>query len=547
MVTLVFVLITIPASARPPIVDDDDSTGQWSEYTSIQECIDDVTEGQEIWVWNGTYVEDLIINKTVTLVGNGSTNTTIDGDDSGYPVQVTADDVNITGFRVMGSGPVSTGLAVDGLRFHIDNCTVDNTGNQNLYVGASDNLAEIDNCTFRNSTYGLYLAFNSGPVVKSCQFWDHPQGGLELAYVTAATVRWNSFYGTNIRMAGTAVFSYDLHTISDCTVNGDPIYYYADTNSVTVPTDAGQVILADCDDATIDGVSIENGTIGITIAFCDWVNVTDSTITDQYDSLFAFGCNNLNVSGLMVNESERNGVYLDTVTESTIHNSTFTTSTGLTGINMPSSSDNLTITNIDISGYSAGIQSYADTTIISDSNITAGIRGIYLRNSWSHLVERCDIYDCGPGIVLENSEWSIVRNTSVRGGWDDAFYITGGGNHTLIYNEIFDNSDYAILVTNSRDNVIHHNNIADNGGTTSQGFDNEGNNTWDDGVSEGNYWDDWGGSGNYTMDGGADAIDRYPLSNPVATEAPEKIPELAIMLALSICVIMLAAVRRRYL
>jgi parallel beta-helix repeat protein len=529
MITLVLVIFCLPASARPPIVDDDDTTGQWSEYTSIQECIDDMSPGQEIWVYNGTYVEDLIINKTVTLIGNGSSNTTIDGGDSGYPVNVMADDVNITGFRVMGSGPVSSGIAVDGLRYHIDNCTIDNTGTHNLYVGSMDNLAVIDNCTFRNSTFGLYLAFNSGPLVKSCQFWDHPQGGLELVYTTAATVRWNAFYGTNIRMVGSSVFSYDTHTISDCTVNGDPIYYYANTNDVTVPTDAGQVILADCDSAVVDGVSVENGTIGMILAFSDWVNVTASTVDDQYDSIFAFGCDNLNISGVTVNESARYGAFLDTVTASTIHNSSITTSTGFSAIDAPSSSDNLTFSDNEISGYNTGIQSYADTTVITGGNITAGIRGIYLRSSWSNLVEGCNLYDCGFGIVLENSYRSVVRNTSVQGGWDDGIYISGGDNHTIIFNEIFENDEYAILISGSRDNVIHHNNIADNGGTTSQGFDYDGNNTWDDDVSEGNYWDDWGGSGNYSLDGGAGGVDRYPLDDPVNTSAPERIPEPPIL------------------
>jgi hypothetical protein len=94
------------------------------------------------------------------------------------------------------------------------------------------------------------------------------------------------------------------------------------------------------------------------------------------------------------------------------------------------------------------------------------------------------------------------------------------------------------------DNVVHHNNFADNG-AGSQGSDNNGNNTWDDGVSEGNYWDDWSGNGTYALDGGVGAEDRYPLSTPVNTSAPQPIPEAPVLTVMAFVVVVFAAVFRR--
>lgn len=41
--------------------------------------IDNATEGDTIRVYEGTYYENVVVNKTVSLVGNGSEETTIEG------------------------------------------------------------------------------------------------------------------------------------------------------------------------------------------------------------------------------------------------------------------------------------------------------------------------------------------------------------------------------------------------------------------------------------------------------------------------------------
>jgi pectin methylesterase-like acyl-CoA thioesterase len=41
-------------------------------YTTIQAAIDNATVGDTIYVWDGEYHEKIIINKTLTLIGNGT-------------------------------------------------------------------------------------------------------------------------------------------------------------------------------------------------------------------------------------------------------------------------------------------------------------------------------------------------------------------------------------------------------------------------------------------------------------------------------------------
>ena len=62
-----------------------------SDYLKIQDAIDNATSGETIYVWAGTYFENIIINKSVTIIGNGTINTTIDGGEITDVVIITAD------------------------------------------------------------------------------------------------------------------------------------------------------------------------------------------------------------------------------------------------------------------------------------------------------------------------------------------------------------------------------------------------------------------------------------------------------------------------
>ena len=75
-----------------------------ADYTKIQDAIDNSTNGDTIRVFEGTYTENIIVNKSLSLIGNGSEITVIDGGENGDVVMITADWVNISGFFVIRTG-----------------------------------------------------------------------------------------------------------------------------------------------------------------------------------------------------------------------------------------------------------------------------------------------------------------------------------------------------------------------------------------------------------------------------------------------------------
>ena len=83
-----------------------DINGQ-GNYSTIQNAIDNANSGDIIQVWSGIYYENLKINKQITLIGNSSINTIVNGSGKDDVIFITANNVKITGFTITNSGNLS--------------------------------------------------------------------------------------------------------------------------------------------------------------------------------------------------------------------------------------------------------------------------------------------------------------------------------------------------------------------------------------------------------------------------------------------------------
>jgi parallel beta-helix repeat protein/uncharacterized repeat protein (TIGR03803 family) len=149
------------AAVKPVHLVRDEGTG--ITYATIQQAINAASSGATLRVWAGTYCENVVVNKTLTLVGNGSANTIIDGENSGTAVLITSDGVRLNGFTATG-GSDHTGI----LLYEVDNCriennTVEGNGDGICVSGSSNNI--IKNNDVQNNA-GVGVRTKSSPATK---------------------------------------------------------------------------------------------------------------------------------------------------------------------------------------------------------------------------------------------------------------------------------------------------------------------------------------------------------------------------------------------
>jgi len=120
-------------------VDDDfnESTPGWGidHFDKIQDGIDNANSNDTVFVFNGMYYENVVVNKKINLIGEDKNGTIIDGSNTGKVVSITTSNVYIDGFTIRNSGYFSK--------------------DSGIYVGSYDNT--ISNNIFRDDTEGIYL------------------------------------------------------------------------------------------------------------------------------------------------------------------------------------------------------------------------------------------------------------------------------------------------------------------------------------------------------------------------------------------------------
>jgi parallel beta-helix repeat protein len=156
-------------------------------YATIQEAINAANPGDTIYVMDGIYHEHVVVNKTVSLLGEKRETTIVDGSGVGTVVEVTADDVNVSGFAIRNSGvpipevwPPDCGILLYySDRSTITNCIITSNGghgfcfvtsryytisnsivSSNKYIGIAVGDTGSSNGAIRNNT--VYLNGRAG-------------------------------------------------------------------------------------------------------------------------------------------------------------------------------------------------------------------------------------------------------------------------------------------------------------------------------------------------------------------------------------------------
>ena len=182
-------------------VDDDNTDGPWNgtkdhPYQTITTALKKAFPGYTIYVMSGTYDEHIVINKTVTLLGEDKETTILDGGGIGDVVTITVPGVKISGITVQNSGMQTWNAGIKTLSLN-SNATIENTILQDNAIGLFLNYAYekswniVKNNTIRNNQKGIFALWANNNQIAGNTITENDENGLEMERSDRATITGN--------------------------------------------------------------------------------------------------------------------------------------------------------------------------------------------------------------------------------------------------------------------------------------------------------------------------------------------------------------------
>jgi parallel beta-helix repeat protein len=283
------------AEAEPKTwtVDDDGP----ADFHTIQEAINAASDEDTIFVYNGTYYENVVVNKTVLLIGENRSTTIIDANGIDNVVDVKADGVVIEGFVIQNSGYDASGVHIgDYAHVTIRNNTIINNDLAGIDVWDSwYNSISENNIT--NNYYGIVLQYSSENTLRNNHMSDNKR---------------NFFICGDIP-------NYFYHDVdSSNTVDDKPMCYWLDQHNRSVPSDAGYVALIYSSNITVQNLDLNNNSQGVLLVQTENSIIRGNTITNNRWSVYLlFSSNNTVSENSIVNSGF--GIYLSDSSNNTIY------------------------------------------------------------------------------------------------------------------------------------------------------------------------------------------------------------------------------------
>ena len=151
------------ATPQTIYVNDDNIAGPWDgtqqhPYQNITNGLSHALDGDTVYAYNGTYSERLIIDKSISLIGENRCNTTIDGNKTGNVIVVTANNVNITHFTIRNSLSVFgySGIQLQHSTRHNISYNIITNNYEGVWLDNSNSNTLTDN-DISNSSEGIYM------------------------------------------------------------------------------------------------------------------------------------------------------------------------------------------------------------------------------------------------------------------------------------------------------------------------------------------------------------------------------------------------------
>ena len=467
-----------------------------NNHTNIQGAIDDSINGDTVFVYDdlSPYHENLVINKSINLIGKNMNTTVIDGNWSGIVIYVSADWVNISGFMIKNSGELP--LFDAGIYFdNVSNCSIvgnifdhcsigicsiggqasfyddfnTDTGHWTYYGSANrtNGYLELtpneysqcgqiwfDQTNFKNFVvefdYQIGAPGYSGADGLVCMFYKQagyiPMDGGSLGFVDATGyvpgygIEFDHYYnyydpsGEHIALIQDTVSNHLVWKDDDRV--DDDIWHHVKT---IVETNDIYVFIDDM----INPLFMWNGEINRSFGGFGFTAATGGARAyHRIDNVkISYGCQ-IFTSNQFLNNTILNsdtGFYMELSGGSILTNNTLVNNSA--GIGLLDSSSNIISGNTIKNNNYSGIILQGDSNIITGNNILKNDYGICLqKNSHNNIITNniCNFNNIN-GIYLEYSDSNIISGNNCSSNAGEGIHLTYSSNCVIDGNTVNDN------------------------------------------------------------------------------------------------------------
>jgi len=415
-------------------VDDDydSSTPGWgyTHFKRIAIALDRVADAGTILVHPGRYDDDLTIYKPVCLVAESSEKPAI-----AYAgtLKLYSDNITLQGFRI---GPCSLDVISD-------HCVIQD----NEMIGQGLVAISLSNTT-DNRIEGNWIQGDDLAQIKlkrsdRCMIRDN-------VLDTAA----------GIAVEGELVEHWDSHTIEGNLLNGRPLLYYSNQHDMTIAQAANQVILASCDDMTIQGHSMTDIFGAVQLGFCTGCHVVSNDFTHEAaTSGYKTGFADIRISYSTGCEAIGNTIYYAAVRDRDANYAVH-------GICYFESNDCTASNNTIEGGYYGIYYDECDKGSIENNKVTFSAKGIVVEDSSAIQINVNETRHCiGDGLNVAAILNSVIFGNIIADNGRGIFisYYFKDCNLIVDQNTIINNVEYG-LKSECRMIVVSRNELRGNGG-----------------------------------------------------------------------------------
>jgi parallel beta-helix repeat protein len=320
------------------------------DYHTIQDAINHASSGDTIIVRPGIYRECIKIDKSLTIIGNGSNSTIIEGTGLGHTVEISKGVVNVTlkGFTINTTLPSSwAGIYVRG-----------------LYNSISENI-------IYNHKFGVKLYDSTGNILRN----NLMQGNQYNLYV----------WGVSL-----SHFMHDIDTSN--LVNRKPVYYLINKRNLTVPFDAGYVAIINSTDVVVANLNLTHNLSAILLAHSNRIIIYNVTGRQNERGIYLICSSNNRIINNTLFENIWSGVTLiastnNLVSGNIIYNQPYGISLSHTDTVIPNlySNDNKIKSNLIVNNTYGITFDKASNNLIVENTLKNNTYAITLDNSSNNL------------------------------------------------------------------------------------------------------------------------------------------------------------------